>query len=127
MSAAISPLMRLRFAVRNHGDHQAGLREQAFRSCRSRRHSWHERTKPKRGRQDYGVVPYLWSLCRALCCVLWLCACTLCTRYMRGRLSTVIRPYTVRFSEIENPTVRFGAVLRKRKSYGAVRCGYQIL
>ena len=29
----------------------------------------------------------------------------------------------MRFSEIENPTVRFGAVLRKRKSYGAVRCG----
>ena len=42
-------------------------------------------------------------------------------------LFTVIRPYTVRFSEIENPTVRFGLVVRKRKSYGAVRCGFQIL
>ena len=41
-------------------------------------------------------------------------------------LFTVIRPYTVRFSEIENPTVRFGAVLgRMRKSYGAVRCGFE--
>ena len=43
------------------------------------------------------------------------------------RLFMVIRPYTVRFSEIENPTVRFGAVFRrKRKSYGAVHCGFQI-
>ena len=42
-------------------------------------------------------------------------------------LFTVIRLYTVRFSEIENPTVRFGAVLRKRKSYGAVRCGFHKL
>ena len=42
-------------------------------------------------------------------------------------LFTVIRPYTVRFFENENPTVRFGAVLRKQKSYGAVRCGFQIM
>ena len=49
------------------------------------------------------------------------------TRYYFSGLFTVIRPYTVRFSEIENPTVRFGAVLKKRKSYGAVRCGFQIL
>ena len=28
----------------------------------------------------------------------------------------------MRFSEIRNPTVRFGAVFRYRKSYGAVRC-----
>ena len=48
-------------------------------------------------------------------------------RVKKAGLFTVIRPYTVRFSEIENPTVRFGAVLRKRKSYGAVRCGFQIL
>ena len=51
--------------------------------------------------------------------------CIVCALY--AGLFTVIRPYTVRFSEIENPTVRFGAVLRKRKSYGAVRCGFQIL
>ena len=38
---------------------------------------------------------------------------------------TVVRPCTVRFLKIENPTVRFGAVLRKRKSYGAVRCGFK--
>ena len=37
---------------------------------------------------------------------------------------TVIRPYTVRFFfQIENPTVRFGAVIGKRKPYDAVRCG----
>ena len=41
-------------------------------------------------------------------------------------LFTVIRPYTVRFSEIENPTVRFGAVFRNQESYGALPCGYQI-
>ena len=29
------------------------------------------------------------------------------------------------FFLIENPTVQFGAVLRKRESYGAVRCGFQ--
>ena len=28
----------------------------------------------------------------------------------------------MRFSEISNPTVRFGAVFRYSKSYGAVRC-----
>ena len=44
--------------------------------------------------------------------------------YFSG-LFTVIRPYMVQFSEIENPTVRFGAVLRKRKSYGAVCCGFE--
>ena len=44
--------------------------------------------------------------------------------YFSG-LFTVSRPYMVQFSEIENPTVRFGAVLRKRKSYGAVCCGFE--
>ena len=44
--------------------------------------------------------------------------------YFSG-LFTVSRPYMVQFSEIENPTVRFGAVLRKRKSYGAVWCGLE--
>ena len=39
---------------------------------------------------------------------------------------TVIRPCMVRFFQIENPTVRFGAVLKNRKSYGAVRCGFHI-
>ena len=47
--------------------------------------------------------------------------------YILPGLFTVICPYTVRFSEVENPTVRFGAVLRKRKSYGTVRCGFQII
>ena len=32
--------------------------------------------------------------------------------------------YGAVFSEIRNPTVRFGAVFRYRKSYGAVRCGF---
>ena len=32
-----------------------------------------------------------------------------------------------RFLQIENPTVRIGAVLGTRKSYGAVRCGFRIL
>ena len=39
----------------------------------------------------------------------------------------VIRPYMVLFSEIGNPTVRIGAVLKKRISYGEVRFGFQIL
>ena len=33
-----------------------------------------------------------------------------------------VRCGSVRFSEIRNPTVRFGAVFRYRKSYGAVWC-----
>ena len=33
---------------------------------------------------------------------------------------------TVRFFQIENRTVRIGAVLENRKSYGAVRCGFQV-
>ena len=50
--------------------------------------------------------------------------------YVVGHFSgllTVIRPCTVRFFQIENPMVRFGAVLRNRTSYGAVRCGFRIL
>ena len=39
----------------------------------------------------------------------------------------VIRPCTMRFFQVQNPTVRFGAVLRKRKSHDAVRCGFRIL
>ena len=31
----------------------------------------------------------------------------------------------MRFFLFENPTVRFGAVLRKRKSYSPVRCGFK--
>ena len=31
----------------------------------------------------------------------------------------------MRFSKIENPTVRFGAIFKNRKCYGAVRCGFQ--
>ena len=38
---------------------------------------------------------------------------------------TVIRPYTVRFSEVEYPTLRFGGFLRNRTSYSAVRCVFQ--
>ena len=45
----------------------------------------------------------------------------------KAGLFTVFRPCTVRFSGIRNPTVRPGAVLRKRKSFSAVRCGFQIL
>ena len=33
---------------------------------------------------------------------------------------------TVRFSDVVNPTVRFGAVFRCRKPCGAVRCGFPI-
>ena len=32
----------------------------------------------------------------------------------------------MRFFQIENHTVRFGAVSKKQKSYGVVRCGFQI-
>ena len=39
---------------------------------------------------------------------------------------TILRYGSVRFSDIENPTVRFGAVLKIRKIYGAVRCGFHI-
>ena len=38
-----------------------------------------------------------------------------------SEIFTVIGPCTVRFFQIENPTVRFGGVLENRKSYGAVR------
>ena len=31
----------------------------------------------------------------------------------------------MRFSDIVNPAVRFGVVLKNRKSYGAVRCRFQ--
>ena len=30
----------------------------------------------------------------------------------------------MRFAENKNPTVRFGAVFRTRKSYGAIPCGF---
>ena len=40
--------------------------------------------------------------------------------------SEILRCGSVPFSFIVNPTVRFGAVFKNRKSYGAVRCGYQI-
>ena len=49
----------------------------------------------------------------------------LCALYFAGFLK-VIRPCTVLFFVIEKPTVRFCAVLRKLKYYGAVRCGFQI-
>ena len=39
----------------------------------------------------------------------------------------VIRPCTVRLFQIEDPTVRLGAVLGTWKSYGAVRCGFRTL
>ena len=32
---------------------------------------------------------------------------------------------TVRFGSIRNPTVRFGTVFLFRKTYGALRCGFQ--
>ena len=59
---------------------------------------------------------------------------TLNTRVKFPRSLTVTRPYTVRCSEIENPTFRFGAVWSRNlavrcgavfsycKSFGAVRC-----
>ena len=40
-------------------------------------------------------------------------------------LCMVVCSGTVRFFKMEN-TVRFGAVLRKRKSYGAVWCGFRL-
>ena len=40
------------------------------------------------------------------------------------RFSDVVNP-TVRFVYILFPTVRLGAVFRNRKTYGAVRCGFQ--
>ena len=33
----------------------------------------------------------------------------------------------MRFFQTENPTVRFGSVFKNRKSYSAVRCGFQLL
>ena len=41
------------------------------------------------------------------------------------RKSRILRCGSVRFSDIGNPTVRFGAVFRNRKCYGVVRCGFQ--
>ena len=45
----------------------------------------------------------------------------------KSGLCTVFGPSTVRFflSYRDNPTVRVNAVLRKRKSLGTVRCGFQ--
>ena len=40
------------------------------------------------------------------------------------RFSDLVNP-TVRFGYIVFSTVRFGAVFRYRKTYGAVRCGFQ--
>ena len=40
------------------------------------------------------------------------------------RFSDVVNP-TVRVSVGKYPKVRFGAVLKKKKIYGAVRCGFE--
>ena len=37
----------------------------------------------------------------------------------------MLRCGLVRFSDVVNPTVRFGAVFRYRKTYGAVRFGFE--
>ena len=39
----------------------------------------------------------------------------------------IIRPCTLRFFQIDNTKVLLGAVSYNRKSYGAVRCGFQVL
>ena len=45
-------------------------------------------------------------------------------RCVSVRISDVVNP-TVRFGYILCPTVRFGAVFRYRKTYGAVRFGFE--
>ena len=39
-----------------------------------------------------------------------------------GAVSGIVNP-TVPFGFVKYPTVRFGAVIKNRKPYGAVRCG----
>ena len=41
------------------------------------------------------------------------------------RKSGILRCGSVRFSNVVNPTVRFGAVFQYRKTYGAVRFGFE--